>query len=98
MWTWNVAHSHWHKSIDRQRATSWTAGVGPFSIACTRATRCALFSSHGRPGGLRSMKPAGLCVLNFTTQSRTILPKRDTFAAGTVTLPMDYASDLLDHS
>ena len=49
-----------------------TAGIGPLAMIATRAARCASLRRGGCPGALRSIRPAGPCALNLTTQSRTI--------------------------
>lgn len=65
------------------------AGDRTISMACISATRCASVRREGCLGGLRSIKLAGPCSLNFTTQSRTIW---------TVMLPIAAASVRLAHS
>jgi hypothetical protein len=70
--TRNSSHSHWQRSISRQRTTPWMAGVGPSSTAAASAARCVSLSRDGWPGALRSISPPGPPALNRSTQSRTI--------------------------
>ena len=65
------SHSHWQKSITRQRTTPCTAAIGPLSTIAASAARCASFSRDGCPGAFRSISPAGPCAFNRSTQSRT---------------------------
>src|SRR6201995_146451 len=65
----NSAKTHCAKSTSRQRTTPSTAGFGPASTICFRASRCSAFNSGRLPGALPSMSPGGPLALNASTQS-----------------------------